>query len=44
MKFFKFIAKLAVVFLIIGTIVNLYKRKTKSEYITFEDGNDLDLY
>lgn len=44
MKFFKLIAKLAAAFLILGAIVNIYKRKTKPEYITFEDGNDLDLY
>ena len=44
MKFFGFLAKLAVAFLDFGTLASLYLSRNKEEYITFENDNDLDLY
>ncbi len=44
MKFFKLMAKFAVAFLALGTLINIYRSKTKPEYITFERDNELDLY
>lgn len=44
MKFFSFLAKLAVAFLAFGALASLYLSKNKEEYITFDNDNDLDLY
>ncbi len=44
MKFFGFLAKLAVAFLAFGALASLYLSRNKEEYITFENDNDLDLY
>ena len=43
MKFFGFLAKLAVAFLAFGALASLYLSRNKEEYITFENDNDLDM-
>lgn len=44
MKFFSFIAKLALAFLAFGALASLYLSSNKDEYIKFDENDDLNLY
>ena len=44
MKFFSFIAKLAVAFLAFGALASLYLSSSKDDYIKFNDKDEFDLY
>ena len=44
MKFFGFIAKLAVAVLAFGAVASLYLSSSKDDYIKFDNKDDFDLY